>query len=79
MIVATPTPRRRTSGDRSECAAGGGIHGHPNRPTVTVNGSTSTDSDGTIASYAWNFGDGATATGAPPAHTYAVAGPYTIT
>ncbi len=47
---------------------------------VTVNGSTSSDSDGTIASYAWTFGDGGTATGATPApHTYAAAGPYTIT
>jgi PKD repeat protein len=46
---------------------------------VTVNGSTSSDSDGSVASYAWNFGDGATATGATPtAHTYGAAGTYTI-
>ena len=46
---------------------------------VTVNGSGSTDPDGTIASYAWEFGDGSTATGAtPPAHTYASAGTYTV-
>ncbi len=47
--------------------------------SVTADGSTSSDSDGTIASYAWDFGDGASATGAtPPAHVYAAAGTYTI-
>ena len=47
--------------------------------SVTVNGSTSTDSDGTITSYAWDFGDGGTDTGAtPPAHVYAAGGTYTI-
>lgn len=46
---------------------------------VSVNGSGSTDSDGTIASYTWNFGDSATATGATASHTYAAAGSYTVT
>ena len=40
---------------------------------------TSTDSDGTIASRSWAFGDGATATGTPVSHTYAAAGTYTVT
>ena len=37
-----------------------------------------TDSDGTIASYVWNFGDGSTATTATPntTHTYAKGGDY---
>ena len=39
----------------------------------------SSDPDGTIASYAWDFGDGGTATGATASHTYTVAGDYTIT
>jgi PKD repeat protein len=47
---------------------------------VTVNGSASSDPDGNIVSYSWNFGDGGTDTGATPApHTYAAPGPYTIT
>ncbi|MDN3352514.1 PKD domain-containing protein [Actinomadura sp. DC4] len=40
-------------------------------------GTGSSDSDGTIASYAWDFGDGATGTGATPQHTYTGAGTYT--
>ncbi len=46
---------------------------------VAVNGSASSDSDGTVASYAWQFGDGAVGTGATASHTYATAGSYTIT
>ncbi|WP_461163447.1 PKD domain-containing protein [Arthrobacter sp. R4-81] len=47
--------------------------------TVNVNGSGSTDPDGTVASHAWAFGNGGTATGATASHTYATAGTYTIT
>lgn len=47
--------------------------------TVYVNGSASSDSDGSIASYAWTFGDGGTATGVTPSHTYVADGTYTIT
>ncbi|TDR42569.1 PKD repeat protein [Tahibacter aquaticus] len=39
----------------------------------------STDSDGTIASRAWNFGDGGTSTATNPSRTYAAAGTYTVT
>ena len=47
--------------------------------TVTVDGAASTDPDGTVTSYAWDFGDGATATGATASHTYDAAGTYTVT
>jgi subtilisin len=40
---------------------------------------TSTDSDGTIASYSWDFGDGSTGTGPTTSHTYAEAATYTVT
>lgn len=40
---------------------------------------TSTDSDGTIASRSWTFGDGASSTATNPSHAYAAAGTYTAT
>ena len=45
--------------------------------TVTFTANAS-DSDGTIASVAWNFGDSATATGASVTHTYAAYTTYTV-
>jgi PKD repeat protein len=39
---------------------------------------TSTDSDGSIASQSWNFGDGGTATTSSPSRTYASAGTYNV-
>ncbi|WP_052193376.1 PKD domain-containing protein [Microbacterium sp. ZOR0019] len=46
--------------------------------TADVNGGASADSDGTIASYAWEFGDGSSGTGATASHTYTAAGTYTV-
>ena len=46
---------------------------------VQFDASSSTDGAGTIRSYAWTFGDGATATGATPTHTFGRAGSYTVT
>ncbi|HUF30922.1 MAG TPA: PKD domain-containing protein, partial [Gemmatimonadaceae bacterium] len=41
-------------------------------------GTGSSDSDGTIASYAWDFGDGTTGSGATASHTYASGGTYSV-
>jgi len=52
--------------------------------SFTTNGLTanfidsSTDSDGTIASRAWNFGDSTTSTTTSPSHSYAAAGTYSV-
>ncbi|MEV0456349.1 PKD domain-containing protein [Catellatospora methionotrophica] len=45
----------------------------------TFDGSGSTDPDGDVTAYAWTFGDGGTATGSNPPHTYAAAGSYPVT
>jgi PKD repeat protein len=46
---------------------------------VTFSSAGSSDPDGSISSYQWNFGDGNTSTQANPTHTYASAGNYTVT
>lgn len=46
--------------------------------TCTLDASGSSDPDGSVASYAWDFGDGANDTGAKTSHTFASAGTYSI-
>ena len=45
----------------------------------TFSGNLSVDPDGSIVSYAWDFGDNQTDTGAVVPHTYAQAGTYPVT
>lgn len=51
----------------------------PGVRTASFNAAGSTDEDGTITSYEWNFGDGQTGTGVAPSHNYAVGGTYAVT
>jgi PKD repeat protein len=46
---------------------------------VTFDGSGSSDPGGAIRSYAWDFGDGTSGTGAKPAHAYGSGGDKTVT
>ncbi len=39
---------------------------------------TSTDSDGSVVSWSWTFGDGGSSTAQHPSHTYATGGTYTV-
>ncbi|WP_237706793.1 PKD domain-containing protein [Kribbella flavida] len=45
----------------------------------TYSSAGSTDPDGTIQSYHWSFGDGATSVSPNPTHQYAAAGTYSVT
>lgn len=49
--------------------------------TCSFDGSASSDQDGVIASFGWNFGDGGTSSGpgSTGSHTYASSGTYTVT
>jgi len=79
-----------TVGGGSGGGGGGGTNQAPtSRPggpysgtagsAISFNGGASSDPDGSIARYAWTFGDGATGSGATPTHTYSAAGSYTVT
>ncbi len=45
--------------------------------TVAFDASSSTDSNGNITAYAWNFGDGDTGSGVTTSHTYSETGTFT--
>ena len=45
---------------------------------IAFSSAGSSDSDGQIVSYSWNFGDGASSSAASPAHVYTAAGNYTV-
>ena len=67
-ITVTPPNQPPTANFTSSCSA------------LSCNfTSTSSDPDGTIASYSWTFGDGATSTAQNPSHAYASGGTYTVT
>jgi DNA/RNA endonuclease G (NUC1) len=47
--------------------------------SIAMSAASSLDPNGTVVSYAWNFGDGTTGTGPSVAHTYAQDGVYAVT
>lgn len=51
-----------------------GVAGLP----ISFDGSGSSDPDGDALTYAWDFGDGGTATGSMASHSYAVGGSYAV-
>ncbi len=68
----------RTGGGATNVAPVAAFTSSTNNLVASLDGSASTDSDGTVASYAWDFGDTTTGTGATPSHTYASAGTYAV-
>jgi PKD repeat protein len=66
-IIAPPTAAFNPT--EATVLAGSAVH---------FDGTQSSDPDGTIAGYSWNFGDGATSTAAQPSHGYTMPGTYTV-
>jgi len=74
LITVTATPNVSPTASIQTVAVAGTIP-----LTVTFSGAGSTDPDGTIASYAWDFGNSTSATGASAQAVYTSAGTYTVT
>ncbi|NEK85474.1 PKD domain-containing protein [Blastococcus saxobsidens] len=85
-------PTALTAAQIAAHAAGGGIavpvanmpptariSATPTGLTAALDARASADSDGTVASYAWDFGNGQKGSGATATHTYATAGSYVVT
>jgi PKD repeat protein len=47
--------------------------------SCAFDGSGSSDPDGSVASYAWSFGDATSGTGVSPTHVYGAGGPQSVT
>jgi PKD repeat protein len=65
--------------NRPPTSAPGGPYTGSEGTALAFSGTGSFDLDGDALTFAWNFGDGTTATGASPTHTYADNGTYTAT
>ena len=74
---ATVTVTGGGGGNQAPVAEANGPYSASVGSAVTFNSAGSSDPDGTIASYAWDFGDGNNGTGASPSHSYTTAGSYT--
>ncbi|MCC7571870.1 MAG: PKD domain-containing protein [Candidatus Methanofastidiosum sp.] len=74
-VAASPTP---TPSNNPPQANAGTNKTAKVGQSVSFNGSSSTDSDGTIISYAWDFGDGRSSAGSIVSHVYSSPGTYTV-
>jgi PKD repeat protein len=76
----------RTDGADPDCPTNVPPTAEPNGPynavagtAITFSSEGSSDADGTIVSFEWDFGDGSAGTGASPTHTYQGEGTFTVT
>lgn len=86
-VVATTPDLNGPDGGNNIGDAGGGANAVPSASfsfsttnlTADFDASNSSDSDGTISSYSWQFGDGLSGTGRTITHDYLSADTYTVT
>jgi len=65
-------------GNQSPVANANGPYTGTVNTAVSFSSAGSNDPDGTIASYLWDFGDGATSSNANPSHTYTADGAFNV-
>ncbi len=68
-----------TGGNVAPTARVNGPYSGAVNAAISFSSAGSVDSDGTIRSYAWNFGDGTTSSSANPTHQYSAEGTYQVT
>jgi large repetitive protein len=76
---STTTATVNDTPNQAPVADPGGPYSGAAGTAIQLDGSGSSDPDGdTPLTYAWDLGDGSTATGVAPTHTYGAAGTYTV-
>ncbi len=65
-------------GNQSPVARAGGPYTGTAGTAIGFDGTGSSDPDGSITAYSWDFGDNLTGSGPSPSHSYAAAGFYTV-
>jgi len=77
-IVTTIAEIATPPANSAPIADAGGPYSGDTGAAIAFDGTASSDPDGDALTYAWDFGDGATAMGAMPEHSYAAPGTYTV-
>jgi PKD repeat protein len=77
--TSAPVTATVTISNQAPAANAGGPYSAVRNQAIAFNGAGSSDPDGDSLTYAWNFGDGATATGVAPSHAYTTLGTFTVT
>lgn len=78
-VDSSPTTATIGLGNQAPIANANGPYNGTEGLPVQFDSTGSSDPDGTIVAYDWDFGDGNTGTGSNPTHTYATAGAYNVT
>ena len=71
-------PETQTPPNSAPIASANGAYSGTVGTAVSFSSAGSSDSDGAIAGYLWDFGDGNTSTSANPSHTYQTDGTFTV-
>lgn len=75
---STCSPKAPTPTNQAPTAQANGPYSGLTGTAISFSSDGSSDTDGSIASYDWTFGDGTSATTANPSHVYAAAGIFNV-